>query len=104
RALDNLYDEGGLFVWTDGSILDKKHRIPLSLDKTVRLQTSRATPRSIRTIGAVTVESGKWAGSGQASGKPFQMWLAYTGVWIKKDGRWVITAEQLTDIPATKGH
>jgi ketosteroid isomerase-like protein len=49
-----------------------------------------------------TVEVGLFEGKGKEDGKPFHWRTRYTATWLKKNGVWVVTAEQDFDLPSAK--
>jgi ketosteroid isomerase-like protein len=53
----------------------------------------------VRVYGDTAVLTGALSQSWTQDGKPMSTRLRYTDVWVKRNGRWQVTAAQLTNIP-----
>jgi ketosteroid isomerase-like protein len=52
----------------------------------------------IRLYGDTAVVIGRWTGKGVNHDLPFDYQARYLGVWVKRDGRWQMVADQSTEI------
>jgi hypothetical protein len=91
--LDRLFDEAGMFIDHEGKVFNKKEYRALPA---VAYETGKSLDRSFRIVGPLVIETGVWEGTGKLDGKAVSYRHRYCDVWIKKDGRWVITFEQST--------
>ena len=59
----------------------------------------------IRLYGDTAVVIGRWTGKGVNHDTPFDYQARYLGVWVKRNGRWQMVADQSTEIthPAKSG-
>jgi uncharacterized protein (TIGR02246 family) len=98
--LQDLYEDEGQFVKHDGRHLDKQAYVAEQLRRV--LTESKSSAQNIRSISdAVAVETGTFLAVGTRDGKPIKEHLSYTTVWVKRDGKWRIAAEQGTPILET---
>lgn len=102
KALEALYDNDGEFVLPDGLLVDKKEYVASSITRT--WETAETSEQTIREITDSTViETGTFAATGkEENGQSFSERTRYTAVWVKRDGKWLMTAEQSTPIAGTK--
>jgi uncharacterized protein (TIGR02246 family) len=101
KALGKLFDDDGRFVTDDGRVLDKKGYIADYVNEKT-YESSASEGVSIRVLGDMAIETGTWTGTGRQAGKPFRKHNRYITVWVKKDGTWVVTAEQITPITSSR--
>jgi uncharacterized protein (TIGR02246 family) len=95
--LQDLYEDEGQFVKHDGRHLDKQGYIAEALGRV--LTESKSSKQTIRSLtDTVAVETGTFLAVGTRDGKPIKEHLSYTTVWVKRDGKWRIAAEQGTPI------
>lgn len=103
EALGALLDDDGHFVDEEGRLHDKKQHIGAYLDEKRTWESAESSERTLRVVSpAVVIETATFLGTGQLNGKPFRLHTRYTDVWVKKEGRWVVVAEQSTPIANSK--
>ncbi len=100
KALGELLDDDGRFITGDGRLLDKKGYIADYVHETT-YESSASDDVSIRLLGDMAIEIGAWTGTGTRDGKPFTKHRRYTTIWLKRGGKWIVTAEQRP--PITSG-
>jgi ketosteroid isomerase-like protein len=101
KTLGMMYDPDGKFVTDGGELCDQKRYIALLADPTVTLNTAKSNSTSFQDFGDTVVEMGTFTATGTQKGKPIQIAVRYMSVWVKKNGMWVITAEQDTKAPTS---
>jgi uncharacterized protein (TIGR02246 family) len=95
--LENLYEDEGQFILIDGRHVEKQAYIAEHLRRI--LTESKSSKQVIRSIGdGVAVETGTFLAIGTLDGEPIKEHLSYTTVWVKRDGKWRVAAEQVTPI------
>jgi len=52
----------------------------------------------VKVYGKTAVVTGRFVAKGQSKGKPFTFTERYTGVFVKRDGRWQLVAEHANEI------
>jgi ketosteroid isomerase-like protein len=99
KGLEAVFDDDGHFVDERGVEFDKKGYLAAYVNDNRKWETAGSTKRSFRVISdSLVIESGTFLGTGTADGKPFKLHSRYVDIWIKKDGRWVVTEELATPI------
>ncbi len=95
-ALEKFYSEDYTYVGVDGKLIDKaglKERM-----KSNKLAHSTLTDdlRRVSVFGDVAVLSGHSKSVVSDKGETETSVEGYTEVWVKRDGRWYLVAEQVT--------
>jgi uncharacterized protein (TIGR02246 family) len=97
QALGRLFDEEGFFVDEQGEVHDKQQHIADYTDPKRTWESAVSSDQEIRVLSdTVAVETGKFVGAGTLAEKPFRTNTRYIDVWLKKDGRWLVTNEFAT--------
>lgn len=102
KKLSAIFDPGGKFVTEEGAICDQKKYVASLADPSITYKTVKSNYTSLRYFGDTAVEMGTFHAVGTQKGKRIVTAVRYISVWAKKNGKWVITAEQGTNAPKTK--
>jgi hypothetical protein len=96
EMLGALLDDQGHFVDEQGNEHDRAGHIA-SFFAERRWDFAESSHRKIRVLSdTVAIETGIFRGVGTFERVPFQIHVRYMDVWIKQDGRWVVTEEWAT--------
>lgn len=98
KALTEILDPKGVFVDGNGKVLDAKAYLGTFVDPKVRYKTSSGKIASLRIFGDTATEIGTYSATGTFAGKPFAWKLAYTTVWVNRDGEWRVISDHSTPI------
>ncbi|MBX9582196.1 MAG: nuclear transport factor 2 family protein [Gemmataceae bacterium] len=96
KAVAKLLDAAGRFITADGRELDKAGFAADDAAQKIVYESVASSETTYRAVGGVVIETGAWTGTGTKDGKPFRQSVRYTTVWVKKNGVWVVTADQAT--------
>jgi uncharacterized protein (TIGR02246 family) len=102
QALGKIFDDEGQFISGDGRIFDKQAYVADYTDPKRTFETVKSDIASVRVLGDTAIEIGTWNASGKLGGEAFRWRVRYMSVWLKKGGKWVITAEQATGMAREK--
>lgn len=95
-ALMRYYGDDFTYVGVDGKIIDKsglRARMRQNELQHIELEDDL---RRVSVYGDVVVLSGHSTSTGSERGREFTTTEGYTEVWIRRDGRWQLVAEQIT--------
>jgi ketosteroid isomerase-like protein len=102
KSLNTIYDPEGKFVTEDGDLCSQKQYIAGMIDTSIVYKSVKSTTTSVRVFGQTAIEMGHYVAIGRKNGKPIRSDLYYMTAWIKKGGRWIVTAEQCTNVAKTR--
>jgi ketosteroid isomerase-like protein len=95
----NIADDATLST-SAGTVQSKRHALAaIAADKRV-MESVEALEPNVRVEGNTAIVTGisRYRGRDE-QGKPFEQRVRFTGVFIKRDGRWLVWATQGTNIP-----
>jgi hypothetical protein len=95
-ALERFYDDDYTYVGVDGIFIDKaglKARMKRNELAHIELVDDL---RRVSVYGDVAVISGHSTTSAMDKGEKWSGTEGFTAVWVKRDGRWLVVAEQAT--------
>jgi uncharacterized protein (TIGR02246 family) len=95
-TLAGIFDPDGRFVGEDGKVMNQKQYLAVFGSDPMKIKSCKSAYESLRVFGDTVVEMGTFTQTGTTAGKPALFRVRYVSVWIKKNGRWVVTAEQST--------
>lgn len=95
-ALERLFAEEFVYTTTSGEMLDKAAQLELIKSGALDIESGTGSEEKIQTHGAVGIVTGRLDARGKYAGQPFDSTERYTSVWIKRDDRWQLVAEQGT--------
>ncbi len=97
-ALDRLYADDFVYTTFDGSVRDKKQQLAFTRSGDLRLESGRSDDVNIRIYGNTAVMTGRFTARGKLNGKDLSIRERYTAVWVRKNSRWRLVAEQGNEI------
>lgn len=98
-ALDQLLDANLEYAHSNGKLDGKSSFIASIKDGSLDYKSMEPTIQSLRLFGDVGVIRGQVKVSVVIDGKANEIIIAYTDVWLWKDGRWQMTGWRSTRLP-----
>jgi len=98
-ALDQLLDAGLEYSHSNGKLDGKGSFIASIKDGSLDYKSMEPTIQSLRLFGDVGVIRGQVRVSVVLDGKSHEIIIAYSDVWLWKDGRWQMTEWRSTRLP-----
>ncbi len=99
KVLGRLLDDGLEYTHSNGDEDTKASFIDSLVTGTRDYVSSTPTIESLRLFGDVGVIRGKLRVTVASNGKPQDLHIGYTDVWLWKDGRWQMTAWRSARLP-----
>ena len=97
-ALDRLMADEAAQINSVGRVVSKAEVIA-SFDSGERhWDEAHSNEFRVRVYGETAVVIGRWQARGVNTGQAFEYSARYLSVWIWRDGRWLMTVDQSTDI------
>ena len=75
-------------------MLDKKQQIAALSSGDLKLSEAKSNDVRIRIYGETAVMTGRFTAKAESTGKREMIEERYTAVWVRRDGRWQLVAEQ----------
>jgi len=97
-ALDRIYAEEFVYTTFDGSVRGKAEQLKFTRSGDLRLESGTSDGVRIRIYGTTAVMTGRFTARGTFKDKPISIRERYTAVWVKKEGKWKLVAEQGNEI------
>lgn len=97
-ALDQIYADEFAYTTFDGKVRDKAQQLNFTKSGDLRFESGQSDDVKIRVYKNTAVMTGRFTAKGQFRGKNIDVHERYTAVWVKKDGRWRLVAEQGSEI------
>ena len=84
------------FIYTNpkAEVLDKKQQIAALSSAGIKLTEAKSDDVRIRVYGDTAVMTGRFTARAESAGKSEMVNERYTAVWVRRDGRWQLVAEQ----------
>jgi ketosteroid isomerase-like protein len=93
-ALDRLYADEFIYTTPDGEVRDKAQQLAFTRSGDLRLESGQSDEVRVRVYGNTAVMIGRFTATGKFRDKKIDIRERYTAVWVKRDGRWRLVAEQ----------
>jgi ketosteroid isomerase-like protein len=98
-ALEQMFADEFTYTSTSGEVLDKAAQLEQFKSDTIDIVSGAGSEESVQIHGSVGIVVGRFDAKGSYAGKPFDSAERYTSVWVVRDGRWQLVAEQGTLVP-----
>jgi ketosteroid isomerase-like protein len=95
-AMGKLLDEDFVFTDYDGTVMSKEQFLETIRDKSYQLTVEASENMKLHRHGDTVVVIGATHEKGTYKGKPYQHQGRFTDTWMKKNGRWLCIASQLS--------
>jgi ketosteroid isomerase-like protein len=97
-ALEKLYAEDATFIEPDGSRNSKKEAVQVVASGEVKIANPSTEHWGVTINGDTAIVTGEWRAKETMKGETKDVRYAYTDVWVKRQGKWVVLVSQLTPI------
>ena len=87
-----------IFTGADGTVSDKKNEIEKVRSGRLTFESGKSDQVRVKVYGNTAVVTGRFTAKGKNNGRDFTFIERYTAVFVKRDGRWQMVAEQATEI------
>jgi ketosteroid isomerase-like protein len=95
-ALDRIFAQEFIYTTTSGEVLDKAAQLLQFKSGRLDIESGTGADEQIQIHGKTGIVTGRFDARGKYAGKPFEASERYTSVWIIRDDRWQLLAEQGT--------
>ena len=93
-ALDRIFADEFIYTNPKAEVLDKKQQIAVLSSGGFKLTGATSDDVRIRVYGETAVMTGRFTAKTESAGKTEMIDERYTAVWVRRDGRWQLVAEQ----------
>lgn len=97
-TLERLMAEDYLKIQPNGSVAGKAEVLASYQSGQRTWESAQADEYDVRLYGKTAVVIGRWTARGVNHGQRFDYAARFLSVYVKRDGRWQMVAEQSTDI------
>ena len=86
-------------IQPDGSLSDKTTTLAsYEPDRQRTWEVARGDEYDVRLYGDIAVVIGRWTARGTNDGQPFDYAARFLSIYVRREGRWQMVAEQSTEI------
>ena len=93
-ALEQIFADEFIYTSPKAEVLDKKQQIAALSSGDLKLTGAKSDDLRIRIYGETAVMTGRFTAKAESGGKSEMIEERYTAVWVRRDGRWQLVAEQ----------
>jgi ketosteroid isomerase-like protein len=97
-AIDRLMADEYQIIQPGGVVVGKTATMASLRSDQRHWEIAASDEHDVRIYGATAVVIGRWRGRGINHGQAFDYAARYLCVWVKRNGRWQIVADQSTEI------
>lgn len=94
--IDSILADEFIATYDNGARVDKARELALAGDRSQQVDASSLDEFIIKTYGDTAVVWFTLHLAGSTRGRPFEITLRYTDVWVIRDGRWLCVSSQST--------
>jgi len=95
-ALDEIFADEFIYTSTSGKVLDRTAQLDEFRSNTLDIASGAGSEETVQIHGRTGIVIGRFDAKGTYAGKSFDSTERYTSVWVVRDGRWKLVAEQGT--------
>ena len=93
-VLERLYSDEFVYTTPDGEVRNRAQQLTFMRTGDLRLESGQSNDVRVRVYGNTAVMTGRFTATGKFRGKDIDIRERYTAVWVKREGRWRLVAEQ----------
>src|SRR5688500_6569195 len=97
-AYERIFAEDFIFTSFDGSVSNRDQEIERVRTGNLTFEYGKSDDVRVKVYGKTAVVTGRFSARGKRNGTPFSFVERYTGVFVKRKGRWQMVAEHATEI------
>jgi ketosteroid isomerase-like protein len=98
QALESIMAFDYVKIQPDGSLSDKNSTLASYQPDRRAWDVARGDEYDIRVYGDTAVVIGRWTARGINNSQPFDYAARFLSIYVRRDGRWQMVAEQSTEI------
>ena len=98
-AIDRLMGEDYTIIDSKGAVRGKAETLASYQSQTRNWESADSDEYDVRVYGDTAVVIGRWRARGSNAGEAFDYAARFMAVYVKRNGRWQIVADQSTPIP-----
>lgn len=97
-AYERILADDFILTGADGTVSDKKVEIAKVRSGDLTFESGKSDDVRVKVYGNTAVVTGRFTAKGKNAGRDFTFVERYTAVFVKRNGRWQMVAEQATEI------
>ncbi len=97
-ALEDMLDEDYVQIRPDGSVIGKQEALKSYRSGKRRWDHADSDQYKVTVLGDAAILVGRWIGRGVNDGEPFDYTARFMAFYTKRDGQWLIVADQSTPL------
>ena len=101
-ALEKIFADEFVYTSTGGEVVDRAAQLEQFRANTLDIVSGTGSDEKVQIHGKTGIVVGRFDAKGTFAGKSFDSTERYTSVWIVRDDRWQLLAEQGTLVPAKR--
>ena len=98
EALEDMLDEDYVQIRADGSVIGKQEALESYRSGKRRWDHAESDQYRVTVIGNSAILVGRWIGRGENDGAPFDYAARFMAIYVNRDGRWLLVADQSTPL------
>ena len=97
-AYQRILGDDFIFTSFNGTVSNKAQELEKVKQGDLTFEAGKSDDLRVKVYGKTAVVTGRFVAKGQSKGNPFTFTERYTGVFVKRDGRWQLVAEHANEI------
>ena len=93
-ALERIFADEFIYTNPQCEVLNKQQQIAALSTGDLKLEDAKSDDVRVRIYGETAVMTGRFTARAGLEGKAVNINERYTAVWVRRDGRWQLVAEQ----------
>ena len=93
-ALEQLFADEFIYTSPTAEVLNKTQQMAALSSGGLKLTEAKSDDVRVRIYGETAVMTGRFTARAERAGKIDMIEERYTAVWVRRDGRWQLVAEQ----------
>jgi uncharacterized protein (TIGR02246 family) len=98
ESMENMLADDYLQIRPDGSVVGKREVLDSYRSGNRRWDLAESDQYHVNVLGDVAILIGRWIGRGENDGEPFNYTARFMAIYVKRDGRWLLLADQSTPL------
>ncbi len=94
KVLDSIYASDFIYTAPEGEVRTKEQELNLIKNGELKLDSAKSVEVRVKVYDNTAVVTGMFLAVGNFRNNPINIRERYTSVWVKKDERWQMVAEQ----------
>lgn len=99
KALELIFADEFVYTSTSGEVVNRAQQLEVIKSGGLKIASGISEDVEVRLYGDIAIVTGRFVARGEFKGKGFDSIERYTSVWLKRDRRWQLVAEQGTLVP-----